>query len=87
MNDSQKLKVGIVGCGYQGDRLARAIALVDDLSVTACTDIIPESAEKLAAFAGDASIYATVEELLANSAVDVVMVATPHHMPNDPRGY
>ena len=80
MNGSPKLRVGIVGCGYQGDRLARAIALVDALTVTACADIIPERAVELAAFAGNASAYATAEELLANSEVDIVMVATPHHV-------
>jgi predicted dehydrogenase len=80
MDDSTKLRVGIIGCGYQGDRLARAIALVDALTVTACADIIPERAVELAAFAGQASAHASAEELLANSNVDVVMVATPHHV-------
>lgn len=80
MNDSLKLHVGIVGCGYQGGRLARAIALVDALTVTACADIIPERAVELAAFAGQASAHASAEDLLENSNVDVVMVATPHHV-------
>jgi len=80
MNDSLKLRVGIVGCGYQGERLARAIALVDTLTVTACADIILERAVELAAFAGQASAHASAEELLENSNVDVVMVATPHHV-------
>ena len=80
MNESPKLRVGIVGCGYQGDRLARASALVDALTVTACADILPERAVELAAFAGGASAHASAEELLANSEVDVVMVATPHHV-------
>jgi len=80
MNESPKLRIGIVGCGYQGDRLARAIALVDALTVTACADIIPERAVELAAFVGQASAHASAEEMLANSDVDVVMVATPHHV-------
>jgi predicted dehydrogenase len=80
MDKSPKLRVGIVGCGYQGDRLRRAIALVDELTVTACADIIPERAVELAAFAGGASAHASAEEMLANSDVDVVMVATPHHV-------
>jgi phthalate 4,5-cis-dihydrodiol dehydrogenase len=80
MNEPLKLCAGIVGCGYQGDRLARAIALVDTLTVTACADIIPERAVALAAFTGGASAYASAEEMLANSAIDVVMVATPHHV-------
>ena len=80
MNGSPKLRVGIVGCGYQGGVLAHAIPLVDGLTVTACADILPERAVELAAFAGGASAHASAEELLANSDVDVVMVATPHHV-------
>ena len=49
MDDSNKLRVGIVGCGYQGGWLARAIALVDSLTLTACADIIPERAVFLTA--------------------------------------
>jgi UDP-N-acetyl-2-amino-2-deoxyglucuronate dehydrogenase len=80
MDDSPKLRVGIVGCGYQGGRLARAIALVDGLTLTACADIIPERAVELAAFAGHASAHTSAEDLLEKSNVDVVMVATPHHV-------
>jgi predicted dehydrogenase len=80
MDNKPNLRVGIVGCGYQGGRLAQAIALVDGLSVTACADIIPERAVELAAFAGQASAHASAEDLLEKSNVDVVMVATPHHV-------
>jgi predicted dehydrogenase len=80
MKASSKLRVGIIGCGYQGGVLAHAIPLVDELMVTACADIIPERAVELAAFAGGASSHASAEDLLAKSDVDVVMVATPHHV-------
>ncbi len=79
MGNGHELRVGIVGCGYQGGRLARGITLVDSLAVTACADIVPQRAEELAAFAGGASVYASAEELLAKSQVEIVMVATPHH--------
>lgn len=80
MEDKSQLRVGIVGCGYQGNVLARAITLVDSLKVTACADIIPERAEQLAVFAGQASAHPSAEDLLAKSEVDIVMVATPHHV-------
>ncbi len=80
MENERKLGVGIVGCGYQGGRLARGIALVDGLEVTACADIVPQRAEELAAFPGGASAYASAEELLADGRVDIVMAATPHYL-------
>jgi predicted dehydrogenase len=80
MEENRKLRVGIVGCGYQGNVLAHAIRLVDSLVVTAAADIIPERAVELAAKVGQASAHASMEDLLANSDVDIVMVATPHHV-------
>ncbi len=39
-----------------------------------------ERAVELAAFAGQASTHASAEELLANTDVDIIMVATPHNV-------
>jgi predicted dehydrogenase len=80
MGTQNRFRVGIVGCGYQGDRLAQAIALTDSMVVTACADIDPEAAAGLAIRAGNASIHSSVEDLLSNANVDIVMVATPHHV-------
>lgn len=80
MEGLEQLKVGIVGCGYQGSRLVSAIQLIDSLVVTACMDIDPQAATELANSVGGASVYPSVEDLLEGSDVDVVMVATPHHV-------
>ena len=79
MGEQQRLKVGILGCGYQGGRLASAIQLSDSLVLTACMDIDPQAAAQLADRVGGAVVYSFVEDLLESPEVEVVMVATPHH--------
>lgn len=80
MSEQQRLQVGIVGCGYQGGVLAQAIAKTKSFRVVACADPDENAAARLAATAGDIAVYASVEELVADTDVDVVAVATPHHI-------
>jgi predicted dehydrogenase len=75
-----KLRVGIVGCGYQGGRLAEAVGLVDSLVVTACADPRTEAAARLATTVGHATTHDSVDDLLEHAEVDIVMIATPHHV-------
>jgi predicted dehydrogenase len=83
MDTQDRLRVGIVGCGYQGGQMARAIQKVPSLQVTACTDPNHDAAAKLAAAAGHTNIYASIDEMLTGTDVDVVIVATPHHILRD----
>ena len=76
----ERLRVGIVGCGYQGGRLAEAIGLGDAFVVASCADPDEAAAAKLAATVGQATTYASVEEMLQSADLDVAMVATPHHL-------
>jgi predicted dehydrogenase len=77
---ADKLRVGIVGCGYQGGRLVEAIGLSDSLVVAACADPVTEAAATLANKVGHATSHDSVDDLLGQADVDVVMVATPHHV-------
>jgi predicted dehydrogenase len=83
MEGQSPLRVGIVGCGYQGRLLAEAIARTSRLQVVACTDPDQGAATSVAALAEKAGAYASVDELLDGSEVDAVMVATPHHILHD----
>jgi predicted dehydrogenase len=78
--DRGPVRIGIVGCGYQGRLLAQAIAMTGGLRVTACADPVQESACAVAALAGHSEVYASVDELLARGQVDAVVIATPHNM-------
>ncbi len=66
---------GIVGAGYFGSALGRALSRMPEARVTAVYD--PRHAAKLAEAVG-ARVAATVEELCSSDDVDVVVVASPN---------
>jgi predicted dehydrogenase len=80
MDKQNPVQVGIVGCGYQGRLMAQAVARTEALCVTACADPIEEAAVGVAGIAGDASVYTSADELLDRSAVEALIIATPHHL-------
>ena len=75
---SDELRVGIVGCGHQGVFLAQAVARTHGLSLVATADPELESARRAAGSGEGVTVHASVEELLAASDVDAVIVATTH---------
>jgi predicted dehydrogenase len=78
MGSPLKLRVGIVGCGYQGGRLVEAMKLVDRLELGACADINLQAAIDLAGKAEKVKVFSSLGELLDRENVDVIMVATSH---------
>ena len=75
----RELAVGILGAGYFGACHARAIIDSPGLRLAAICDCDLEQARRLAAACGGAS-YAHWRQLLAEAAIDVVVIATPHHL-------
>jgi predicted dehydrogenase len=80
MEDQARLRVGIVGCGYQGGIMAQTITRGNVLQVAACADPDQAAAARVAAIAGNAAVYASVEDMLQHAEVDAVLVATAHHV-------
>ena len=74
------LRVGIVGCGYEGNCLATAVARTSTLRLVACADPDRAAATRVAALGQDVSRHPSVESLLDEAAVDAVLVATPNHL-------
>ena len=77
-------KVGIIGAGWIADKMAEALAPLQDYCVYA---IASRSLEKAEAFAAQWNIpkaYGSYEEMVKDPDVDLVYVATPHshHFPH-----
>ena len=71
------LRFGIVGCGGVGPTHAGALMRIEDATIAAVADLIPQRANDLAAKVCAAKIYRSDEELAADPDIDVVCLATP----------
>jgi predicted dehydrogenase len=69
------VKIGIVGCGVISKHYAGNAAAFDAFEPVACADVLPSCAEELAAAHGLRAL--SVDELLADEAVDAVLNLTP----------
>lgn len=74
------LRLGIVGCGYQGQQMARAAKIGGAFRVEACVDPNMAAAESLAEEIGHARGYSSLESMLKDDGIDAVVIATPHHL-------
>ena len=73
------LRVGIIGAGDFGIRHAQAIADLNDVRIVAASRTNRgKLAEFTSRFGGRG--YVDYRDLLADSSVDAVMIATPHHL-------
>src|SRR5579871_4622513 len=80
MDSPKPLRTAVVGCGLQGHTLAQAILRTQSLRLVACADPDEAAASRTAGLAQNVSTHSSVEALLAECEVDVVLVATPHHL-------
>jgi predicted dehydrogenase len=73
----REIRLGIVGLGNWGGRLARTVAKVDGATLATCYARTPE---RRAAFAKEHGCTAvdSFEKFLADETIDGVLVATPH---------
>ena len=78
---SPKLTIGLLGAGRIGNVHAAAIAATPGARLVAVADALPESASSLAA-AYDAQV-ASIDEIIADPAVDAVFITTPTDMHSD----
>ena len=74
------LRVGLVGCGYEGNCLAMAAARTPTLRLVACADPDAAAADRVAGLGDEVTTHSSIEALLDQAAVDAVLVATPNHL-------
>ena len=78
MENQVRLRVGMIGCGYQGGIMAKTILESDAWQLMACADPDQDAAMSVASIAGTSAVYRSVEDMLQHSEVDAVIVATSH---------
>lgn len=81
---NEKLRLGIVGTGPWGTRLARDFLQIDDCEVVSACDIDSVRVEKLAADLLESggkkvNIVTDVRKMLDDRSIDAIVVATPTH--------
>ena len=74
---------GIVGTGMIAQFHAKAIEAIPDAKLVACFDMVGERADSFGA-ENNCQAYSDLDEMLANSDVDVVTICTPSGAHRDP---
>lgn len=72
-------RIGIIGAGHYGEAHAQAIAQLDDAAVAAASRTNAEALAEFTTRYGGAG-YTDYADLLNDRNVDVVVIATPHHL-------
>jgi len=73
-----KLRVAVVGCGNIAGPYAKTMQPFEQIELVGATDVDPQRAQDFVAAHGGTA-YASLEELLADDAVDAVVNLTIHH--------
>ena len=71
------VKIGLIGCGYWGNNLARNIFKSDKAELTAVFDMRPEAAEAFGRQYPDSSVAEDLNTLLQDTTLDALALATP----------
>ena len=69
------ISIGLLGCGRIGQVHAGSIARVENATLTAVADAMPQAAEVLAIRAG--AVVRSADEIIAARDIDAVIIATP----------
>lgn len=79
---SSRLNVAVIGAGYWGPNLARNFRASPDWNLAYICDLDTERAQRVADSVGGVPITPSLDEVLADPAVDAIAIATPartHH--------
>lgn len=77
---SEKIRVGVIGCGIMGDRLRKIFHSLAGSTVTAVCDVNPDVRNRVSTQMPGVKTYADFRELLAQPDLDAVAIGTVHHM-------
>ncbi|MBC7288531.1 MAG: Gfo/Idh/MocA family oxidoreductase [Armatimonadetes bacterium] len=74
------LRVGVIGCGWQGHTHARCYAALPNATVVAVCDLDADKARTVAQEVGAGSFFTDYNELLAREDIEAVSVVLPDHL-------
>jgi len=78
MSKHNEIRVAVVGAGRMGaDHIERITHRTNGARVSAVVDVALDRAREMAAAAGDAAVFGSLEEAIAADAMDAVLIATP----------
>lgn len=77
MENAEKVRVALVGCGYWGPNLARNFYQLPNADLVACCDLDQQTLVKMSSLYPQARMTTDFEELCQDEAVDAIAIATP----------
>jgi predicted dehydrogenase len=77
-------RFGIIGTGIMGNSLGRVIRNVEQASIVALADMVPQRLEEAGREFGVKALYADYREMIKKENLDAVAVATPDHFHKEP---
>ena len=80
MDTVEEVKLGFLGLGWPGEQHAKAAVAVPGGSVYAACDLGAERREGFAAQFSPARVYSRYEDMLADPAVDAIVISLPNFL-------
>ncbi|HWB86260.1 MAG TPA: Gfo/Idh/MocA family oxidoreductase [Bryobacteraceae bacterium] len=77
---NERIRFGIIGAGARGTELLREAQGCPNTECVGVADVYTKRLEEAAAIAPGAQMYLDYRQLLDDSAVDAVLIATPQHL-------
>jgi predicted dehydrogenase len=71
------IRIGVIGCGYWGPNLVRALSETEGATVARVSDLRPGRLELIARRHPGVETTARAEDILSDAAIDAVVIATP----------
>lgn len=76
----QPVRLGVIGCGVIGSRHVAAAAAADHIDLVAIADLRPQVVRQTAESYGVRRVYTEGADLIADPAIDAVVLAMPAHV-------
>jgi predicted dehydrogenase len=80
---SERLRIGVIGVGDRGTQLAREAAASPDVELAAFADVYTRRLADTSKLAPNAKTYTDYRQMLDDSSIDAVLIATPQHLHAD----